>query len=349
MSPWHQRLREHGASIEGSVASGFGDPAAELLGARDSAVVCDLTPLAVLRVSGPDAEAFLQGQLTNDVAALAAGSTQYSAWCSPKGRVLANFVLRRVDGATFELLLPEPLLEPVRKRLAMFVLRAKVAIENATAASVRIGVGGPASPRCVESAAGAVPPLHRALPIAGGSVHQLPGARFVAVVDPAQAATVWDQLAANACPAGFAAWRWLTIHAGVPVILPATQDQFLPQAINWDLLGGLSFQKGCYSGQEIVARTQYLGRLKERALLAHAEATAIEPGTRVFSASFGSQSCGMVTNAAPAPGDGTDLLAIVQTSAGANLQLDAPDGPALSLRALPYDLPAAAPPRGRTA
>jgi folate-binding protein YgfZ len=172
---------------------------------------------------------------------------------------------------------------------------------------------------------------------------QVTGARFMAIVAPERAAQLWDQLAVRARPAAFACWRWLLIRSGVPVILPPTQDRFIPQAINWDALGGVSFQKGCYTGQEIVARTQYLGRLKERMLIAHTELASLGPATQLFSPSFGDQSCGMVLNAAPTPGGGIDLLAVAQIAAAESgeLRLAAVDGSPLSLRRLPYPLPAA--------
>jgi hypothetical protein len=333
-------------------STAFSDPAAELAAARDAAVISDLGALASLRVAGADAEPFLQGQLTSDVAALTPGSAQYSAWCSPKGRVLTNFLLRRIDAQSFVLLLPEPLLAPIRKRLGMFVLRSRVTIEDASDATARIGIGGPAAAGCVESAFGTVPPLLRFEAIAEGALAALPGGRFMGLVAPERARALWGRLAECAKPAGFPCWQWLTIRAGVPVILPATQDQFIPQMINWDVLGGVSFQKGCYSGQEIVARTQYLGRLKERLVLAHVDLGAPpEAGARAFSASFGDQACGTVINAAPAPGGGSDLLAVCQIAAATSgdLRLNAPDGPALVLLPLPYDLPMAASPRDRTA
>ena len=328
------------------------DSAAELTAARDRAVVCDLGALACLRVAGFDAEALLQGQLTSDVAALSPGTAQYSAWCSPKGRVLATFLLRRIDTESFVLLLPEPLLAPVTKRLGMFVLRSQVTIEDASGTTAHVGIGGPSAARCVESALGIVPDLLRFDTIAEGAIGALPGGRFIVATGPERVPALRERLAACAQPAGFATWQWLAIRAGLPMILPATQDQFIPQMINWDALGGVSFQKGCYTGQEIVARTQYLGRLKERLVLAHADvASPPAPGTRAFSASFGDQACGTVVNSAPAPDGGSDLLAVCQiaATAGGDLRLGAPDGPALALLPLPYELPAARTPRGRIA
>jgi folate-binding protein YgfZ len=161
------------------------------------------------------------------------------------------------------------------------------------------------------------------------------------IVAPAEfAESVRNKLAAvtPAAPPDF--WRWLGIRAGVPVIVAATQDQFVLQAANWDLLGGVSFQKGCYTGQEIIARTQYLGRLKERMHLFHVDGPPPPPGTRLFGAVFGDQACGTVVDAAAAPESGSDLLAVLQmTALDGPLHVGAPDGPVLAPRPLPYSLP----------
>jgi folate-binding protein YgfZ len=304
--------------------------------------------LAALRVAGPDATSFLQGQVTSDVQALAPGSLQLSAWCSPKGRVLANFIVRRIDAEHLELLLPRLLLESVRKRLSMFVLRSKVAIDDAIGQTVRIGIGGPAALQCI-AAVGAAPALHRSATIDGGTIAALSGSRFIGFVAPDEAPALWDRLT-GARAAGFPCWRWLTIRAGVPMILPPTQDQFIPQMINLDALGAISFEKGCYAGQEIVARTRYLGRLKERLALGHADMVPA-PGARLYAPAFGDQPCGTVINANAAPGGGGEFLFVAQVTAiaGGLLRLDAVDGPAVSLLPLPYALPEAAAPRGRIA
>jgi len=348
LTAWTDFLLTRGASFDGAAVVTFGDPAGELAAARDAAVVCDWAPLAALRVAGPDATSFLQGQVTSDVQALAPGSLQLSAWCSPKGRVLANFIVRRIDAEHLELLLPRLLLESVRKRLSMFVLRSKVAIDDASGQTVRIGVGGPAALQCI-AAVGAAPALHRSATIDGGTIAALPGSRFIAFVAPDEAPALWDRLT-GARAAGFPCWRWLTIRAGVPMILPPTQDQFIPQMINLDALGAISFEKGCYAGQEIVARTRYLGRLKERLALGHADMVPA-PGARLYAPEFGDQPCGTVINANAAPGGGGEFLFVAQVTAiaGGQLRLDAVDGPAVSLLPLPYALPEAATPRGRIA
>jgi tRNA-modifying protein YgfZ len=177
----------------------------------------------------------------------------------------------------------------------------------------------------------------------------LPGPRYAVIAPTSAANDVRAKLASAAVPAGFDAWQWLTIRAGVPVVTAATQDSFIAQMANWDVLGGIDFQKGCYTGQEIIARTRYLGRLKERAHLFHAERSDVQPGERLYSAAFGDQPCGTVVNAAAAPESGCDLIAVLQLAAArsGDVHLGAPDGVRLAALPLPYEIPAATEPRGR--
>jgi folate-binding protein YgfZ len=351
MTLWTDFLSAHGAVFDGETVVSFGDAAAELAAAQGRAVVCDLAAVGALRVAGPDAAEFLQGQLTDDVMALAPGTLQYAAWCSPKGRMLANFVVACIDRDTFVLLLSATLAEAIRKRLGMFVLRSRVAIDDASVTTVRLGIAGPGAAAVVQEVFGPLPALRHFEVTSTASVAALPGGRFVVLVQPQAAPPLWQRLTSRAHPAGFPAWQWLTIRAGVPVITPATADQFVPQTANLDALDGVSFQKGCYTGQEIVARTQYLGRLKERLTLAHVDGLPPAPGARLYSPAFDAQACGSVVNAALAPGGGSDLLAVLQLVARDNgdVRVDAPDGRRLALLPLPYALPDAAPPRGRIA
>jgi folate-binding protein YgfZ len=351
VSSWTDFLASRGAVFDAEAVSRFGALAQELASAESGAIVCDLSPLAVLRVAGTDAESFLQGQLTNDVTALAVDQTQYSAWCSAKGRLLANFLVVRNNENTFDLHLPHSLIGSIVKRLGMFLLRAKVSIVDASAESVRIGVAGPTAADSLRSIASTVPSPHSGVRVAGGTLIALPGARFVVRLDPGAAAELWEKLQHTARPAGFPVWQWSTIRAGVPVVTPATSDQFIPQVLNWDALGGISFQKGCYAGQEIVARTQYLGRLKERMFLAHVDAPLPPSGARLFSAAFGEQPCGTVVNAAPAPKGGADLLMALQIAARdrGDVRFGSLDGPAVQILPLPYAIPPAVVPRGRMA
>jgi hypothetical protein len=325
---------------------------AALLAARDGAILCDLAPAAVLAIEGADAASFLHGQLSSDVAGLDHDACQYTSYNSPSGRMLANFVLWRAgpdpaDG--FRALLPGDIAAAVRKRLAMFVLRSKVTVTDVSAGLARYGVGGPRAADAMRAALGAAPPPFGVVRSDGVTVLGVPGPRFVVLAGTGQAAAIVTTLGAAAGIAGFDVWQWLTIRAGVPVITAATQDKFIPQTANWDLLGGVNFRKGCYTGQEIVARSQYLGRLKERLFAFRAPATPIVAGDRLYSAVFAEQPCGTVVNAARAPEGGIDLLAVLQLAAAADgdVRLGAPDGPRLVLLPLPYEVPAAAEPRPR--
>jgi folate-binding protein YgfZ len=323
-----------------------------LVAARDKAVVCDLRPLRLLATAGPDAAAFLNGQLSIDTVGLEPGRCRYACFSSPKGRMLANFVVWREPppNERFLMLLPGDLAASVAKRLSMYVLRSRVTIVDVSDEIEGIGVGGPDAARAVAAAVGSAPAPFELRTSGARTVLGLPGPRFVVLVPASsEAERARGELLRHATAASFAVWRWLTIRAGVAVITAATQDAFVAQTTNWDVLQGIDFQKGCYTGQEIIARTQYLGRLKERAFLFHATIDDVHAGDRIYSVAFGDQPCGTVVDAARAPDGGCDLIAVLQVSAtereGPHLR--APDGPALAALPLPYALPPPSAPRGR--
>jgi len=321
------------------------------------AYLCPIDDLGLLGFEGPDARAFLQGQLSNDVEALAHGHGQWSSYNSPKGRVLANFWLWQAPGGLglerYDALLAADLAAAMQKRLSMFVLRAKVHVTDRTSGRRFFGVAGAGASAALAAACGRAPQRGESLDIAGvpAQIVALPDGRFVVVAAAESAGAIDETLARHATRAGADRWRGFGVAAGVAWITAATSDLFVAQMINWDALSGVSFQKGCYPGQEVVARMRYLGRLKERLFRLHADAAPPSPGTRVFSPAFGDQPCGTVVNAAPGESGGADLLAVVQLSAmeTPGLALAAPDGVALEPRALPYPLPDVVAPRGRIA
>jgi len=260
----------------------------------------------LLRVSGDDAAEFLHNQFTNDVKALAAGSAQWNGWCTPKGRLLATFVLAR-DEQGFFLMLPAAFVEAFAKRLRMFVLRSKVTVEDISASTPRFGLWGGTVPQ------GAFR-LGESRAFAFG---QAPGGRAASLDD----------------------WALSLIRDGVVQVVPGTQEEFVPQMANYDLVGGVSFKKGCYPGQEIVARTQYRGILKKRAVRVHS-AAALAPGESVYSDAFGDQSAGTVANVAPSPEGGFEALVVAQLDAIArgDLRHGSLAGPSLAIKPLPYSL-----------
>ena len=324
-----------------------------LAAARDASVVCDVSGLALVSVQGPDAAAFLHGQLSSDVAGLAAEACQYSSFNSPTGRMLANFVLWRggaEPGSGFYLLLPADIAPAVRKRLAMFVLRSKVTIDDVSDRWRRLGVGGPSAGQAIHAAFGIAPSEFGVAQAGAVTVVAVPGSRYYVLAPEGDASRVATALGVGASGfAPFEAWQWLTIHAGVPVITAATQDKFVAQSANWDVLGGVNFKKGCYTGQEIIARMQYLGRLKERLFAFRGPATSVAPGDRLYSPAFDLQACGTVVNAARSPDNDVHLLAVVQLAAVASgeVRLGTPEGPHLTRLALPYSVPAPVEPPAR--
>lgn len=246
-----------------------------------------------------------------------------------------------LDAHGYNLQLPAEILPGVLKRLSMFILRAKVKAEDVSDASVRIGLNGAGAETLLAELGGVPEQIFGSSPFAGGSIIRLGPQRFELILDPGQAIELWQRLSQAATPVGAPCWQWLEIRAGVPIVLPQTQEAFVPQMVNFELIGGVSFKKGCYPGQEIVARTHYLGKLKRRMYHAHVESAAAPlPGDSIYSPDMGEQASGEVVISAPAPGGGFDLLAVVQiTSAEAGeARLLQPDGPKLDFLPLPYTL-----------
>jgi folate-binding protein YgfZ len=343
---WISELTRQGAQFaDGRVATFAGASNDGFAALRDGAVLCDLSHLGLMLASGPDAGAFLHGQFCNDVLSLGEGRSQWNGWCSPKGRLLAT-MLTWPGGEGFYMLLPRSLQAAIQKRLQMFVLRAKVTLTDESNNQVRFGVAGTASEALLRAVMGTAPVDVMSTSHSQDSrVIKLSSSRFIVVASPEKAVDLWKLLAGKANTVGAAIWDWLSIQEGIITVLPETQDAFVPQMANFELVGGVSFKKGCYPGQEIVARTQYRGILKRRMVLAHmAAGTSVAPGDKLFSAAFGDQAAGEVANAAAAPGGGVDMLVVAQLGAigDNNLKYAAPDGAPVTIRQLPYPLPLSA-------
>ena len=341
---WQAFLIAHGAAIQNDRVAHFGNAAAELQQRMQGPIVADLSQLNLIQFAGDDTQTFLQGQLSNDLRLLDGGNTQYTSYNTPKGRMLANGLLWQNAPGSYLLQLPASLSAAIQKRLTMFVLRAKVKVTEESDAWVRLGVGGLGAEAAVATVMGCAPlALHGLVQTAQGSVLRLPGDTFELLIPPALAETVWTALTPHAKPAGTACWDGLMIRAGIPTILPPTQEQFVAQMVNYELIGGINFKKGCYPGQEIVARTQYLGKLKRRMYLAKLSSDAAPaPGDECFSADMPDQAVGMIVNAAPAPSGGFDVLAVLQMSSAesSTIHWKSLAGPALQLETLPYPLSA---------
>ncbi|MGF1613073.1 MAG: YgfZ/GcvT domain-containing protein [Gammaproteobacteria bacterium] len=344
-SEWQSFLADAGASFTEEGISRFGDLGEESQAAISGDCVVDLSHLGLIAVKGAEAAHFLQGQLTNDVQALSETRAQRSAYCNPKGRVVATFLIFSRVG-TYFLQLPRPILGSILGRLRLFVMRSDVALTDASDALIGIGVSGWNVHDTLQQAVGPLPKapndVSQPAPL---TVIRISGERpRYEIIGPfAPIRQLWATLTQVARPSGPHAWSLLDIHCGVPTIHRETADLFVPQMINWDVLSGVSFTKGCYTGQEIVARTQYLGKIKRRLYRAQVNTldTVIPPATPLIAADEqGSRTIGQVVNAEMRPGGEWDLLVVLATQEAkdATIYLRDEGGPILQLRPLPYSL-----------
>jgi len=270
--------------------------------------IAKLDQYGLLQVAGADARAFLHAQLTNDIENLAPGAARYAGWCSAKGRLLATFlVVPAADG--FLLQLARDLVPVVAKRLSMFILRSKVKISDVTGEWLQFG-------------------LWEALPGGDLSIRQENGGIKVGI-DADRTLLITRTSMEAKTPA--AEWALAEIRAGRPLIVQATQDQFVPQMVNFELSGGVDFKKGCYPGQEIVARAQYRGAVKRR--MVRLRGAALQPGQEIYSDDAPGQSGGTIVNAA-----GGEALAVLQVAAieAKSPVRPQPQAAALEVLPLPY-------------
>ena len=308
----------------------------------------DLSHLGLIAIGGPEAVDFLQGQVSNDLRELSDSHSQLSSHCSAKGRMLANFRVLRIEDSLF-LVLPRTQMAPLLKRLRMFLLRSKATIDDASDALVCLGIVG----NCADQALGE---LFDALPTGDNDITRAGAATLVRVpgrvprylfIGPAeQAQALWQLAAEHAVEANADLWALHDIRAGLPTVLPETSDAFVPQMANMQLIDGISFTKGCYTGQEVVARMQYLGKLKRRMYTAEVETNiAPRPGDLLSApGSKSEQGAGRVVDARAVSPGSYALLVVVEISAaeGGEVRLASEDGdgPLLAIKAPPYGFPA---------
>ena len=303
----------------------------------DSAFFCPLSHEGVLAVRGADAAKFLQGQLTCNLNYLSDTQASLGARCTQKGRMQSSFrILLQGDGVLMAM--ATELLEPQLADLKKYAVFSKSKLTDESAHWARFGLSD-ADPVLAS--------LGLALPVETDSVvrsEQLiavrvsPGRTELWV--PAEAAeAVRSQLAAQLKEADLNEWLLGQIRAGIGQVMPQTRELFIPQMLNLQAVGGVSFKKGCYTGQEIVARMQYLGKLKRHLYrLSLNTAQMPEPGTPLFSPSHNS-AIGEVVIAAKAD-QVIELLAVLQAEAadGGDVHLGTLEGPDLQVLDLPYQL-----------
>lgn len=328
-SNWLAFLEAQGAQVagDGSIVAFRDGPESPARGERAAALV-PLDSEGVVRVRGPDSAGFLQAQLTCDISGINADAASLSGYCTPQGRLLATPVVLR-HGNDYLLKLPRSLAGPLATRLRRYVMRAKVEVEDASDRLVVLGLCGPQATAVLQSVARsdgfAAKPMDVCVFDAtiGVALH---GGRIALICTVAAARELWMDLARSASPSGPNVWRLLGIRAGVPEVLPQTQEMFLPQMLRLEQLEAVSFRKGCYPGQEIVARTQYLGDLKRR-LFRGRSADMASPGDALFVADDGREPAGTIVNVATSEALGFEWLAVLHRDrVQPTLRLRNPDG-----------------------
>lgn len=333
-----------------------------------------LTNFAGFVVSGPDARTFLQGQLTNDIESATAEHHQRTGYCSPKGRLLTTMLQWRLDETSWAHLLPAESLDRVLKRLSMFVLRSKVTFSPSNESLCAIGLWGTAAEQLSSRSASELEGRSFAISMTSTSdaaVAAVPACHLLMdtpcaalglrgwLVGPSEAIHQLIAPLATAQELPEAAWLFSEIGSGKAWVGEKTQDIFVPQMVNFELIRGVSFTKGCYPGQEVVARSQYLGKLKRRTFRADLSGTEVQrlnipiselPGQDVWSSVFPAEPCGRVVAAAPVfdtegrSQGGAALLIELTLSAwdAGGLAIGSLNGPTLEAGHLPYGLADAA-------
>ncbi len=336
MNPnWQSFLLSQGARFHADRPEvlDFGDAPSELQATTTATVMSPLTHLGIVECGGEEARVFLHNQLTSDINHLAPDKAQHSAWCTAKGRMLASFIAWQQNEA-LRLALAAELVAPVLKRLRMYVLRSKVTINDLTDSHALIGLAGPEAGAVLAVAGLPVPWEAMATAEAGEiKVIRIESGRFMIAVPAGAAAEIWRKLANTARPVGISAWRYLDIVAALPVVTAATSEEFVPQMADFEKIGGVSFHKGCYPGQEIVARTQYLGKVK-RHLYRVECAAALAAGDELHSPENPDQAIGKIVSGAPSPKGGYTALAVIQSNFAASARLGAADGSAVAAAAV---------------
>lgn len=298
--------------------------------------VAPLTATGIIRAQGADAAKFLHGQLTNDFSLLGLSEARLAGFCNAKGRLQASFIGFKRSHTDILLLCSPDLLAATLKRLSMFVLRAQAKLADASADFVVYGLAGPAVAEATQAIAQHQANVWRKADLDGISIIHLYPADGVP-------RALWVAPAGTPAPAGAPLtpqqWAWGEVRSGIATVTQAVFEAFVPQMLNYESVGGVNFKKGCYPGQEVVARSQFRGTLKRRAYLAHAE-LELKAGEELFAPDDATQPCGLVVQAAAAPAGGFDAIVSMQISAfeAGDVHALAADGPLLKLQAAPYPL-----------
>lgn len=316
---WQDFLIHQGAEFAGDSLVSFGNPEDERRVPPQGAILCDLSHFGLISVSGNDAMPFLQGQLTNDIKQVSENTSQFSAYCTPKGRVLATFLITQRQGVYY-LRVARDLLEPIIKRLRMYVMRSNVVLEDASASLVHFGYAAPDGDQRLRDLLGVAP----AAAYETAQINQLtivrqpaPIPRFSILGELDEAKTLWERLKVNSVGVGRGVWEYFDILSGMPMVSQASTEAWVPQMMNLHLINGVSFTKGCFPGQEVVARLKYLGKSKRQLYRIGIQGCTNVPAVGTHIASANDPEAATVLNATLNPAGEVEALVVMKIAEAA--------------------------------
>ncbi|MGA9852351.1 MAG: folate-binding protein [Gammaproteobacteria bacterium] len=325
-SDWRNFLQQQGAIFNAGSVANFGNPVAELRAADTGAVLADLSHEGLITATGSDARLFLQGQLSTDMLALTPALSQFSSWSSAKGRIVTLLRLFEYNDAIY-VSLPQTLTASVLKRLSMHVLRAQVKLADAGDNMARFGLAGKTAPDLLAASGFSAPRETNAILVKDGvCIIRLHGntPRFAVHAKPEKLAPLWKSLTGKGVqPAGTDTWTLLRIQTGEPVVHPETSEHFVAQMLGLEKLGAINFKKGCYTGQEVIARAHYRGAVKRHLRRAHcATAILILPGAPIHTRGTEQAVAEVVDACGDASAIWQMLIVLQDEFAGAALQIN---------------------------
>lgn len=341
-SDWNKYLTEQGAVIQDDRVTSFGDATSQTY-SLEQTYLCDLSNLGLIRAAGEDAQSFLHGQFTNDLNLVSHLVNQLSSYCNPKGRMLSIFrIFMREDN--YHILLHHDVLDSTLKKLTMFKLMSKVDLSDISNELVTIGLAGPDTESVLESLSLAWPnEVNHSTQNGETTVLRVPceSKRVLIITNVAQAISIWNQCSKNIPAASYKLWDLHDIVSGIPQVTAKTTEAFIPQMTNLELIEGVSFSKGCYPGQEVVARTHYLGKPNRRMYRVTIADEAIpEPGVNIFSSKDENQPVGKIVIAQKSSETVISALVVmrIKNENDEDLHLASTSGPQVTVQSLPYSL-----------
>lgn len=341
---WKNYLLSKGANFTEDGGFKFNDESDSNKKAEDSDIICDISQFSTLVVAGGDAKEFMQGQFTNDAEHVDDDNSQLSAFCNNKGRMTANFRLFK-NQQNYFFSVKNSLVDESIQHLQNYILRAQVAIQDISEQLIHLGISGGNAEKLLSpfieisnnDVDGTSSNENYIVIRAADPLNSIP--RYEVFCSFEHAKALWETISTQAETVNSSSWDYLNIQAGLPFIDDHTSEEFVPQMVNMDLINGVSFTKGCFTGQEIIARMHYLGKLKKRCFKVHiASEDRPAAGDKLFAENAkAGQNTGMIIQTEKNPESGYDALAVIQIAdTESKLFLNDADGAVITVKELPY-------------